>query len=782
MPRLQLSPRVLSIGLTLTIVFLAGFAIFTARSTQIRAEAVEQADQLATAFLDARYAMGAEESLERKYRLEPGPDILQLHRNAALAFVAALQRAEVVGDEGDGRVADSIIVDHARYLEATAAMFAAVDTGDAALATEIDTQRIDPIFDAIQQRVFAEADEHEAAAAGGLAQLRANEQWVFVATTAVFALGFGFVLLFWQLLGRYRRSAGDAQARQLADAHLSEERLRLLIHNTTDVIAILTVDGRVTYASPAAERLWQTLPPDRRLLSLVHPDDVSVARAQFVQSVATVGLTVRTEFRIADREGGWRTYEVAGTNLTDRPSVAGIVVIFHDITANRAYEAQLSQLAFYDQLTRLPNRALVLDRLGQALARRTRHSGPVAVLFLDLDNFKVINDSLGHAIGDRVLAEVGSRITSCIRTVDTAARLGGDEFLVVLDSVSGPDEASQVGQRIAEALRVPLQIGSHELFLDVSTGIALAADRDDPGALIRKADLAMYRAKTQGKGRSSSFDEDMDRSVKERLELETDLRHAVDRGELRVHYQPIVALADGSVRGLEALVRWQHPTRGLVPPLVFIGIAEGTGLIVPIGQWVLEEGLRQLAEWGGRVADLTLSVNLSARQFRNPRLVEDVANALAASGIRPDRLNLEITESVVMEDADEAIRLLEALRGLGIHLAIDDFGTGYSSLAYLGRLPVDTLKIDRAFVKEITRASRTEADLLRGIIALARTLDLKVIAEGVETEAQRRLLESFGCTLGQGYLFAKPASAPSIESLLPARRLARGRLVEATPA
>jgi predicted signal transduction protein with EAL and GGDEF domain len=379
-----------------------------------------------------------------------------------------------------------------------------------------------------------------------------------------------------------------------------------------------------------------------------------------------------------------------------------------------------------------------------------------------------------------VLVETASRIKACLRAEDTAARLGGDEFLVILDSMSGPDEAYDVAQRIADALRVPMQVDSHELFLDVSIGIAPAGQHDEPDALIRKADLAMYRAKTTGKGRSSSFDEDMGRAVIERHDLETDLRHAITRGELRVHYQPIVELADRSVRGLEALVRWQHPTRGLVPPLAFIGIAEMTGLIVPIGQWVLEESLRQLAAWGDRAAGLSVSVNLSARQLRNPQLVDDVARALTASGIRPDRLNLEITESVVMEDPIEAIRQLEALRAIGVHLAIDDFGTGYSSLSYLSRLPVDTLKIDRSFVNELARGSETEAGLLRGIVALAHTLNLTVVAEGVETDAQHRLLKSFGCKLGQGYLFAEPASAESIEGFLPADPAAERRPLQVT--
>jgi diguanylate cyclase (GGDEF)-like protein/PAS domain S-box-containing protein len=774
----HLSSRALSVGIALTFVFLAGFAVFSARSMQVRAESVERADQLQNAFAEARYAVAAEESLERKYRLEPGPNILELHRQAGRSLVAALERARAISDDSDVAVIDQVIADHDRYLAATAQMFAAVDLGDVALTTEIDGQRVDPIFDAIQTSVFNEADEHSAAAAVGLDAMRTTQGWVSGATIAVFALGFACLALFWRLLERYRGSADDANARQLALAIDSEERFRSLVHNTTDVITILNAEGRVTYASPAAALLWRALPADGRIIGLVHPDDVAVACGYFAQSLTSPSLGIRSEIRVADPAGDWRTYEITATNLLDRPAVAGIVVIFHDVTKYKAYESQLSHLAFYDNLTGLPNRALVLDRIGQALARQARRPSSVAVLFLDLDNFKLINDSLGHGVADQVLAEIASRIRNSIRTEDTAARVGGDEFVVVLDS-SGLDDGFVVAERIGDAIRLPLQVGSHELFVDVSIGIAVAGEADASDTLIRKADLAMYRAKTTGKGRSCAFDEAMGKNVLDRLELETDLRHAIERGELRVHYQPIVRLADGTIRELEALVRWQHPTRGLLPPLSFIGIAEETGLIVPLGQWVLEESLGQLVEWGGLAAGLTLSVNLSARQFRAPRLVEDIAAVLKATGIRPERLKLEITESVLMEDADEAIRQLDALRALGVHLAIDDFGTGYSSLAYLSRFPVDTLKVDRSFVKEIGLGSETQVSLLRGIVALARTLDLSVVAEGVETEAQRRLLVSLGCTLGQGFLFAKPAPASVIVHELAASSSAEGSFVDA---
>jgi diguanylate cyclase (GGDEF)-like protein len=407
-----------------------------------------------------------------------------------------------------------------------------------------------------------------------------------------------------------------------------------------------------------------------------------------------------------------------------------------------------------------------MDRLGQALQRADRESSHVAVLFVDLDNFKVINDSLGHAAGDAVLSEVAERIKSCLRVVDTAARLGGDEFTVLLEGVSDPAEAVQVAERIRRALSAPVHLARQDVFAAASIGIALSSRGGDlPEDLVRRADLAMYRAKTSGKAQSALFDASLNALAQERLALETDLRLALERNELCVYYQPIVSLADDCIEGVEALVRWAHPERGMIQPSEFIPLAEETGLIVPLGQWVLEEACRQVREWQRVRRHLRLSVNLSARQFQHPDLVADVARALEQSGLEPAALTLEITETAVMVDAEDAVTKLTALRAMDIRLAIDDFGTGYSSLSYLTRFPVDTLKIDRGFVSGIERDPHNVA-IVRSVLALAEGLNLSVTGEGIETSEQKAVLYTLGCQRGQGYLFSKPLSAADASELL----------------
>jgi diguanylate cyclase (GGDEF)-like protein len=427
--------------------------------------------------------------------------------------------------------------------------------------------------------------------------------------------------------------------------------------------------------------------------------------------------------------------------------------------AHRAHE--LVRMAYHDTLTGLPNRALLLDRLEQVLLRSHGDGRMAAVLLLDLDNFKVINDSLGHHAGDELLVAVSRALGDAVRPGDTVARLGGDEFVVLLPEVRADSEAMAIAEQIASALRQTFSVADRQVVITSSIGVALSdPSGDQPERLLRNADLALYKAKDNGRDRRELFDPNLEANAIERLDLETDLRTALGEHELQVYYQPIVGINCGRILGWEALLRWHHPVRGMISPGTFIPVAEATGMIVPIGRWVLETACWQMREWARMSPgeDLTMSVNVSARQFQDPSLIEDVARVIALTGIRPRAIKLEITESAVMQDAESAEGILRSLKALGVQLAIDDFGTGYSSLSYLKRFPVDTLKIDRSFVDGLGRDAQDTA-IVRSVVALAQTLDLSVTAEGVETPSQLAQLRLLGCDYSQGYLLGRPVGA-----------------------
>ena len=448
-----------------------------------------------------------------------------------------------------------------------------------------------------------------------------------------------------------------------------------------------------------------------------------------------------------------------------------ILASCRDLTEREALESRLAHQAFHDALTGLPNRTLFSERLGQALARAGRGGqGLVAVLFLDLDNFKYVNDSLGHGAGDRLLVAVAERLRACLRPGDTAARLGGDEFTVLLEGVAGVGDATRVAERVMGALREPFGLGGRRLFVGASIGVALGeAGRDRPEDLLRKADTALYQAKGEGKARYALFDPEAERRTVRRLELENGLRRAVERDEFGVRYQPVVSLETGRPVGFEALVRWGHPTRGLVAPGEFVPLAEETGLIVPIGRRVLREACREARGWEELRPSgppLTVGVNLSARQLSHPGVVGDVEEALDEAGLDPELLTLEVTEGVLVEDAERHAGALRELKDLGVRLAIDDFGTGYSSLSYLRRLPADLLKLDGSFVGGIGKGAGEEEVLLEGIIGIAHGLGLGVAAEGVETAEQASRLRGLGCDLAQGYHFSWPLPSEEAAAFL----------------
>jgi diguanylate cyclase (GGDEF)-like protein/PAS domain S-box-containing protein len=553
------------------------------------------------------------------------------------------------------------------------------------------------------------------------------------------------------------------------------EHFRALIRGVSDVIAIVDEDQAFQYVSPAAESAWGCQTDElhgESFLTRIHPEDRPLATQLLAQVGEEPGSTVTGGLRVLHAIHAWRDVELILSNQVYDPAINGIIVTYHDITERKMFESQLSTLAFRDAVTDLPNRVLFMDRLEHALRRSARAGAAVGVLFIDLDNFKVINDSLGHAAGDAVLAEFAERLQACVRAEDTAARLGGDEFTVLIEQADDPGLAIDIAERVHQALLAPFHLASQDVFTSASVGIALsnpaAADQVGPDELLRHADLAMYRAKSNGKAQYALFQTSLTASARERLALETDLRLALERGDLRVNYQPIVALADESVPSVEALVRWQHPGRGLIPPDQFIPLAEETGLIVPLGLWVLEEACRQTHAWqvelpaAGR---LRVSVNLSPRQIAHPSLVEDVARALERTQLDAASLILEITETAVTQDMEEARRKLQALKAMGVGIAIDDFGTGYSSLSVVTRFPLDILKIDRSFVRDMEHDPNSMT-VVRSVVALADGLGLKVTAEGVESHTQLHMLRALGCGQGQGYLFARPLPADGLRELL----------------
>jgi len=461
--------------------------------------------------------------------------------------------------------------------------------------------------------------------------------------------------------------------------------------------------------------------------------------------------------------------EAIWTNLMDEPTVRGIVVNTRDISERKSLEARLKHQASHDPLTGLANRALFLDRVGHALEMSSRYSRhPVAVLFLDIDNFKAFNDRFGHVPADRLLAAVARRLLLAVRASDTVARLGGDEFAILVEDASEATAPVAAAERIGVVLREPFTIEQREVFVSASVGVAFASLELSPADLLRNADVAMYQAKAAGKGRWELFEPRMHDETIHRLELESELRRAVEAAEFTLRYQPIVSLRDGVVRGMEALVRWEHPRRGTLLPAEFIPLAESTGLIIPLGSWVLTEACRQARVWQERFGHgmpFIISVNVSVHQLQRGSLAESVRVALHDSGLDPASLVLEMTESVLMHETDTMLARLQSLKTMGVRLAIDDFGTGYSSLSYLKRFPIDILKIAKPFVDDV--GSRvTDAALAGTIIQLGETLKLRTIAEGIEQAVQLRELQAMGCELGQGYYFAGPLSSSLMESLL----------------
>jgi diguanylate cyclase (GGDEF)-like protein/PAS domain S-box-containing protein len=553
----------------------------------------------------------------------------------------------------------------------------------------------------------------------------------------------------------------------------SEARFGSLIRASSDLITVLDSDARIVYQSPSIERVLGYRPEEvvgTSFAGLLPSGEQSRLLHLLADAAAyDGGGTEVLDCTLRHRNGETLHFEIQHTNLLDDEHVRGIVLNSRDVSERKAFEEQLQHQAFHDPVTGLANRALFAERVRHAVARARRDHIGLAVIFIDLDDFKTINDSLGHAAGDQVLLEVGKRLGTSIRASDTAARFGGDEFAVLLEGVESAQEAADTAERILEALAVPLALEHKELVTRASMGISMVAGEaaTDAEEMIRNADAAMYIAKRDGKGGYRLFEPAMHEGVLARLELRADLQRAMASDQLELHYQPVVRLGDGRASGVEALLRWRHPERGLVPPDQFIPFAEEIGLIVPIGRWVLREGCRQAKVMQQLLPSdppLTMAVNLSVKQLQHSDIVADVRDALADSGLDPESLTLEITETVMMTDTELVVARLKELKELGVRLAMDDFGTGYSSLSYLSKFPVDILKMDRSFLRE--DASPETAGLATAVVSLGDTLNLEVVAEGIELSEQWTTLRDLGCDKGQGFFFARPMDSDRVMEFL----------------
>lgn len=555
----------------------------------------------------------------------------------------------------------------------------------------------------------------------------------------------------------------------------AQANYRLIAENAGDLIAMLDREGRRLYASPSFRAYFaeEQVAPGSDSFALIHPDDRERVRKIFHDTVAT-GRGRRAEFRFVTKDGEARHFESEGDPVRDATgAVSHVVVVSRDISERRAAEERFRYLAHHDALTDLPNRALFSERIAQALAHARRHDTRVAVMFVDLDRFKVFNDSLGHDIGDQLLKVAAERIRACLREEDTVARLGGDEFSVLVTDAGEEPAISLVAQKILESLGMPIMLTGQELQVGASIGISVFPDDGDTAEMLLKhADLAMYQVKDTGRNHIRFYMPEMNARAAHRLTLENGLRKALSRGELVLHYQPEVDLVSGAIIAMEALVRWQHPELGTLLPEDFIQVAEDTGLVVPIGEWVLHESCRQQKAWqnaGVAAPAVVVSVNLSALQFQQRDLLATVELCLAQSGLAPNALELEITETTLMKDANSSASMLKTLAALGVGTAVDDFGTGYSSLAYLKRFPVRKLKIDRSFIRDVD-SSPDDAAIVAAVVNLAHSLKLSIVAEGVETASQAEFLRAAGCHAGQGHYFGTPCSGPEAMA-----RLARNR-------
>ena len=559
-------------------------------------------------------------------------------------------------------------------------------------------------------------------------------------------------------------ASGMALARaQVAKPSNEDQLYRYLVENTSDALALGSDVGALLYANPAMLRQFGHSQEELlRLgtLGIIHAEEKQVVRNALETLLRAPDGTTRFHVRLKYADGTWRWTEVTAKNLLHHAALQGVLFNFRDITEARKLEEELAHQALHDPLTSLPNRRLFDDRLQQALARARRDKGNLALLYIDIDAFKVVNDTYGHGTGDLLLKQIADRLTQLLRRSDTLARVGGDEFAAIAVGIRGVNGARVIAHKLLSGFQEPFRAGSHEFSVTASIGVSLFPDDGDSEELLQhKADIAMYGAKWRQKSDLHFFGTANGGEFEQRAQLESDLRHALERGQLVLYYQPQFELERAAVIGTEALIRWQHPQLGMISPAKFIPVAEETGAIVPIGTWVMQEACRQARDWqqaGAR--HVKVAVNVSALQFGQADLVRTVAAALEQSGLQPASLELELTESLLMQRIEETAERMQQLRALGVRIALDDFGTGYSSLSQLQTLPIDTIKIDRSFLQNM-ESRPSSISLVNAIVALAHSLGMTVVAEGIETETQLEHLRSAGCDTGQGFLVAAPAPA-----------------------
>ena len=651
------------------------------------------------------------------------------------------------------------------YMTSASKQWIFMQVGNFDQARQIDFQQVGPQFDSMQHQL------HMAVAAeDNWAQGRALRGRNELLAAAIMA-GAATLILFLRI--QRQEHMNQLAVTERNTLRESEERFRALTEQSTDIILITDVSGRIQYASPSVQAVLAVRADDfvgSNFIDRVHPDDAEkIARTQ-LEPVAQ-GENQIIEFRLQQASGEWLYFECVVRNLVQHKNIGGVVYNARNITERKRDQEELFFSATHDALTGLPNRAMFLGRLQSVIDRMKRHPQPgAAVLFLDIDDFKIVNDCYGHSVGDLLLRAASDRLRTCMRSDGTVARMGGDEFTVLVEDVADPSDALRVAQRIQSAFAQPFLLEGHEVFKTTSIGIALTTAETSADGVLQNADIAMYRAKEQGKARSALFDRTMHEEVMSRLLLEDKLRYALLNEELILHYQPIVAVDSGALQGFEALLRWQPAGSHLIPPSIFVPIAEQCGLIVPISVWVLKMACLEAASWGKRFPSdppLYVGINISARHFSNADFIGHVQEALDHSQVDARSVTIELTESLAMSDVAATEQTMSQLRDLGVKLSIDDFGTGYSSLSYLRRFPVDTLKIDQSFVKTIDAENYA---IIKTIVGLAKNLDLKVVAEGVETANQLRLLALAGCGSAQGYFFAEPMPAKTVGDFIESTR------------